>query len=69
MLRFYMRDKRGEPQFIGESQIDHTPMDLIVVDEEHRQPIQRPLLTVVIVGPKLAPATKFPAQACAAICT
>jgi len=21
-----MRDKRGEPQFIGESQIDHTPM-------------------------------------------
>jgi hypothetical protein len=25
-LRFYMRDKRGEPQFIGESQIDHTPM-------------------------------------------
>ncbi|MBS0421982.1 MAG: DUF4139 domain-containing protein [Proteobacteria bacterium] len=25
-LRFYMRDTRGEPQFIGESQIDHTPM-------------------------------------------
>jgi len=25
-LRFYMRDKRGEPQFIGESRIDHTPM-------------------------------------------
>ena len=25
-LRFYMRDKRGEPQFIGESHIDHTPM-------------------------------------------
>jgi hypothetical protein len=25
-LRFYMRDKRGEPQFIGESGIDHTPM-------------------------------------------
>jgi hypothetical protein len=25
-LRFYMHDKRGEPQFIGESQIDHTPM-------------------------------------------
>ena len=25
-LRFYMRDKRGDPQFIGESQIDHTPM-------------------------------------------
>jgi putative transposase len=30
------------------SQIDHTPMDVIVVDEEHRQPIQRPSLTVVI---------------------
>jgi putative transposase len=29
-------------------QIDHTPMDVIVVDEEHRQPIQRPSLTVVI---------------------
>jgi hypothetical protein len=26
ILRFYMRDKRGEPQFIGESRIDHTPM-------------------------------------------
>jgi hypothetical protein len=25
-LRFYLRDKRGEPQFIGESRIDHTPM-------------------------------------------
>jgi hypothetical protein len=25
-LRFYLRDQRGEPQFIGESQIDHTPM-------------------------------------------
>jgi hypothetical protein len=25
-LRFYMRDKRGDPQFIGESKIDHTPM-------------------------------------------
>ena len=30
------------------AQIDHTPMDVIVVDEEHRQPIQRPTLTVVI---------------------
>ena len=30
------------------AQIDHTPMDVIVVDEEHRQPIQRPFLTVVI---------------------
>jgi putative transposase len=30
------------------AQIDHTPMDIIVVDEEHRQPIQRPSLTVVI---------------------
>ena len=26
------------------AQIDHTPMDVIVVDEEHRQPIQRPSL-------------------------
>jgi hypothetical protein len=26
ILRFYMRDKRGDPQFIGESSIDHTPM-------------------------------------------
>jgi hypothetical protein len=26
ILRFYMRDKRGAPQFIGESPIDHTPM-------------------------------------------
>jgi hypothetical protein len=25
-LRFYLRDQRGEPQFIGESSIDHTPM-------------------------------------------
>jgi putative transposase len=30
------------------AQIDHTPMDVIVVDEEHRQPIQRPSLTVII---------------------
>jgi hypothetical protein len=26
ILRFYMRDRRGDPQFIGESRIDHTPM-------------------------------------------
>jgi len=26
VLRFYMRDKQGDPQFIGESTIDHTPM-------------------------------------------
>jgi hypothetical protein len=26
ILRFYMRDKRGDPQFIGETRIDHTPM-------------------------------------------
>jgi hypothetical protein len=26
VLRFYMKDKRGDPQFIGESRIDHTPM-------------------------------------------
>jgi hypothetical protein len=26
ILRFYMRDKRGDPQFIGESRIDHTPI-------------------------------------------
>ena len=26
VLRFYLRDKRGDPQFIGENRIDHTPM-------------------------------------------
>lgn len=26
VLRFYMRDKHGDPQFIGESRIEHTPM-------------------------------------------
>jgi len=26
VVRFYIRDRRGDPQFIGESQIDHTPM-------------------------------------------
>jgi hypothetical protein len=26
VLRFYMKDKHGDPQFIGESGIDHTPM-------------------------------------------
>jgi len=26
ILRFYMRDKAGDPQFIGESRIEHTPM-------------------------------------------
>lgn len=25
-LRFYLRDRRGDPQFIGENGIDHTPM-------------------------------------------
>ena len=25
-LRFYLRDKQGDPQFVGESRIDHTPM-------------------------------------------
>ena len=25
-VRFYMRDKKGDPQFIGESRINHTPM-------------------------------------------
>lgn len=29
-------------------QIDHTPVDVIVVDEEDRQPINRPYLTIVI---------------------
>jgi hypothetical protein len=29
-LRFYMRDKRGDPQFIGESQIGHTPMGSVL---------------------------------------
>lgn len=26
ILRFYMRDRRGDAQFIGEAQIEHTPM-------------------------------------------
>ncbi|HWF47074.1 MAG TPA: hypothetical protein VG168_08720, partial [Bryobacteraceae bacterium] len=39
---------RGADYPLAVAQIDHTPMDLIVVDEEHRQPIQRPSLTVVI---------------------
>jgi len=26
ILRFYLRDKRGDPQFIGESRLEHTPM-------------------------------------------
>src|SRR5882724_5320161 len=30
ILRFYMRDKRGDPQFIGENQIDHTPMGSVI---------------------------------------
>ena len=38
----------GADRPLAVAQIDHTPMDVIVVDEEHRQPIQRPLLTVVI---------------------
>src|SRR3546814_6579768 len=25
-LRFYLRDNRGDPQFIGESALSHTPM-------------------------------------------
>jgi len=29
-------------------QIDHTPVDLIVVDEQYRRPIGRPYLTVAI---------------------
>lgn len=29
-------------------QIDHTPVDIIVVDEEHRLPIGRPFLTIAI---------------------
>jgi hypothetical protein len=30
ILRFYLRDKRGDPQFIGESRIDHTPMGSVL---------------------------------------
>jgi hypothetical protein len=30
ILRFYIRDKRGDPQFIGESPIDHTPMGSVL---------------------------------------
>lgn len=29
-------------------QIDHTPMDIIIVDEEYREPIGRPYLTIAI---------------------
>lgn len=29
-LRFYMRDARGDPQFIGESHIDHTPIGSVL---------------------------------------
>jgi hypothetical protein len=29
-LRFYMKDKRGDPQFIGESAIEHTPMGSVL---------------------------------------
>jgi hypothetical protein len=29
-LRFYLRDSHGEPQFIGESAIDHTPMGSVL---------------------------------------
>ena len=38
----------GADHPLAVAQIDHTPMDVIVVDEEHRQPIQRPSLTVII---------------------
>ena len=38
----------GADRPLAVAQIDHTPMDVVVVDEEHRQPIQRPSLTVVI---------------------
>ena len=38
----------GADHPLAVAQIDHTPMDVIVVDEEHRLPIQRPSLTVVI---------------------
>lgn len=30
ILRFYTRDKRGDPQFIGESRIGHTPMGSVL---------------------------------------
>ncbi len=30
ILRFYIRDKQGDPQFIGESSIDHTPMGSVL---------------------------------------
>jgi hypothetical protein len=30
VLRFYIRDRRGDPQFIGESQIGHTPMGSVL---------------------------------------
>jgi hypothetical protein len=30
ILRFYLRDRRGDPQFIGESRIEHTPMGSVL---------------------------------------
>src|SRR3546814_7900771 len=48
-LRFYLRDKRGDPQFIGESAISHTPMgsdlslatgDAFDRSEEHTSELQ-----------------------------
>jgi putative transposase len=38
-----------EPEYPLETfQIDHTPVDLIIVDEEYRQPIGRPYITIAI---------------------
>jgi putative transposase len=56
----------GADRPLAVAQIDHTPMDVIVVDEEHRQPIQRPLLTVVIdvYGSPAASERKFTVAYC-----
>jgi putative transposase len=47
-----LRSAGGVPpevtELLGQVQIDHTPIDVIVVDERHRLPIGRPYLTAAI---------------------
>ncbi|WSU48078.1 DDE-type integrase/transposase/recombinase [Streptomyces sp. NBC_01092] len=47
-----LRSAGGVPpavtELLEQVQIDHTPVDVIVVDEQHRLPIGRPYLTVAI---------------------
>ena len=48
MSRPEVLSRRGFSASLAVAQIDHTPMDVIVVNEEHRRSIQRPSLTIVI---------------------